>query len=154
MGKTNHQRRWVGRELDDDAVRKRFIRHLKRWHNEFTTPWWDCGFNRWLVYECTIGPCGLRVDSIAEDVVTLIADCSGVQTEGICLEVTFRVPTKLFKTPDFVKMIGPYRHHRNGPATRFGWYPSLGDPRIDPVYVTEMAWWYDEFHDESGDEEE
>lgn len=54
MGKVNYMKRWVGQELDDESVRKRFIRHLKKWHNEFTTPWWDCGFNRWLVYECTI----------------------------------------------------------------------------------------------------
>ena len=80
MGKVNYQKRWVGQELNDDATRKKFIRHLKRWHNEFATPWWDCGFNRWLVYECTIHPCGLSVESIAEGVVTLFADCTGVQT--------------------------------------------------------------------------
>lgn len=50
MGKVNYLKRWVGQDLDDEFTRKRFIRHLKRWHNEFTTPWWDCGFNRWLVY--------------------------------------------------------------------------------------------------------
>ena len=154
MGKVNYQKRWVGQELDDDAVRKRFIRHLKKWHNEFTTPWWDCDFNKWLVYECTINPCGLKVDSIAEDVVTMRAQCDGVQTEGICLEATFKVPTKLFKTPDLVKMIGPYRYHKNGPAIRFEWFPKMNDQRIDPVYITEMAWWYDEFYDESEEENE
>ena len=35
MGKVNYMKRWVGQELDDEAVRKRFIRHLKKWHNEF-----------------------------------------------------------------------------------------------------------------------
>ena len=35
MGKVNYQKRWVGQELNDDATRKKFIRHLKRWHNEF-----------------------------------------------------------------------------------------------------------------------
>ena len=154
MGKVNYQKRWVGQELDDDAVRKRFIRHLKKWHNEFTTPWWDCGFNRWLVYECTIHPCGLGVESIAEDTVTLCAHCAGVQTEGICLDVTFKVPTKLFKTPDLMKIIGPYRYHKNGPEMRFEWFPRINDQRIDPVYITEMAWWYDEFYEESGEENE
>lgn len=149
MNKVNYQKRWVGKELDDSDVRKKFIRHLKRWHNEFTTPWWGCDFNKWLVYECTISPCGLQVDSIARDAVTLCAHCDGVQTEGICLDVTFKVPMKLFKTPDLVKMIGPYRYHNNGPAMRFEWFPKMDDPRINPIYITEMSWWYDEFYDES-----
>ena len=154
MGKVDYQKRWVGQELDDPFVRKIFIRHLKRWHNEFTTRWWDCGFNQWLVYECTINPCGLKIDSIAEDVVTMRAHCDGIQTEGICLEATFKVPTKLFKTSDLVKIIGPHRHHKNGPATRFEWFPKLDDPRINPIYITEMSWWYDESYDESEEEEE
>ena len=149
MGKVNYQKRWVGQELDDSVVRKKFIRHLKRWHNEFTTPWWDCGFNKWLVYGATIQPCGLHVESIAEGVVTLTADCTGVQTEGICLEVTFRVPTTMFQTPDLMKMIGPYRYQKNGPVTRFKWFPENDDPRINPIYITEMAWWYDPVYDES-----
>lgn len=154
MGKVNYQKRWVGQELDDDAVRKRFIRHLKRWHNEFTTPWWDCKFNKWLVYECTINPCGVHVESITEGAVTLSARCSGAQTEGICLEATFMVPLAMFQVPDLMKMIGPYRYSKNGPVTRFEWFPKMGDMRIDPVYITEMAWWYDEFYDESNEETE
>lgn len=153
MGKVNYMKRWVGQELDDNAVRKKFIRHLKRWHNGFTTPWWDCGFNKWLVYGATIQPCGLIVESIAEGVVTLVADCTGVQTEGICLEATFKVPTKLFKTQDLVKMIGPYRYHKNGPAMRFEWFPEMDDPRINPIYITDMAWWYDPVYDESAEED-
>ena len=148
MGKVNYQKRWVGQELDDDATRKKFIRHLKRWHNEFTTPYWKSDFNDWLIYDCTVHPCGLQVDSIAKDFVTLCANCEGVQTEGICLDVTFKVPTKLFKTQDLVKMIGPYRYHKNGPAMRFEWFPEMDDPRINPIYITEMSWWYDEFYDE------
>ena len=35
MDKVNYQKRWVGQELDDPVVRKKFIRHLKKWHNEF-----------------------------------------------------------------------------------------------------------------------
>ena len=58
------------------------------------------------------------------------------------------------KTQDFIKMIGPYRYHKNGPAMRFEWFPKMNDQRIDPVYITEMAWWYDEFYDESEDEDE
>ena len=149
MGKVNYMKRWVGQELDDESVRKRFIRHLKKWHNEFTTPWWDCGFNKWLVYGATIQPCGLRVESIAEGIVTLIADCTEVQTEGICLEVTFRIPTTMFQTPDLMKMIGPYRYQKNGPVTRFKWFPENDDPRINPIYITDMAWWYDSRYDES-----
>lgn len=149
MGKVNYQKRWVGQELDDDAVRKKFIRHLKRWHNEFTTPYWKSNFNDWLIYECTVHHCGLHVKSIDEEVVTLCAYCVGIQTEGICLNVTFKVPTKLFKISDLAMMIGPYRYHKNGPATRFEWYPKLDDTRINPVYITEMAWWYDESKDET-----
>lgn len=150
MGKVNYQKRWVGQELDDPTVRKKFIRHLKKWHNEFTTPWWDCGFNRRFVYERAIHQCGLRVDLISEDAVTLYVNCAGVQTtEGICLCVTFKVPTKLFKTPDLVKMIGPYRYHKNGPAMRFEWFPKKNDPRINPIYITEMEWWYNELYDQT-----
>ena len=64
MGKVNYQKRWVSQELDDPAVRKKFIRHLKRWHNEFTTLYWKSQFIDWLVYESTIQPCGLSVESI------------------------------------------------------------------------------------------
>ena len=149
MGKVNYQKRWVGQELDDPVVRKKFIRHLKKWHNEFTTPWWDCGFNKWLVYGATIQPCGLSVESIAEGVVTLIADCTGVQTEGICLEATFRIPTTMFQTPDLMKMIGPYRYHKNGSAMRFEWFPRMDDKRISACHITELRWWYDECEDET-----
>lgn len=149
MGKVNYLKRWVGQELDNPVVRKRFIRHLKRWHNEFTTPYWSCEFIDWLIYECTIHPCGLRVESITEDFVTMCAHCAGVQTEGICMDATFKVPTDEFKTPDLVKMIGPYRHHKHGPATRFEWFPRPDDPRIHESYITELAWWYDESEDET-----
>lgn len=149
MGKINYQKRWVGQELDDDAVRKKFIRHLKKWHNEFTTPYWKSDFIDWLIYDCTIHPCGLSVESIDEMFVTLCAHCAGVQTEGICLDATFKVPTRMFKTPDFVKMIGPYRYHKHGPACRFAWFPRADDERISARHITELRWWYDECEDET-----
>lgn len=154
MGKTDYLKRWVGKDFNRDRTRKRFIEHLKGWHNEFTTPYWRSAFIDWLVYEATIHPCGLRVKSITEDFVTLCAHCAGVQTEGICLDATFKVPTDRFKTVDLVKMIGPHRYHRHGPVMRFEWFPKLTDPRIDPKYITELAWWYDNYYDETenGDE--
>lgn len=154
MKKVNYRKRFVGQELDDSTVRNSFIRHLKICHDKFTTPWWDCEFNRWLVYEATIYPCGVRVVSIARDFVTLCADCDGVQKEGICLEITFKVPTRMFDTNDLLKMIGPYQYHRKCLMTKFEWFPSISDPRINPKYITKMSWWYDEFHDESDEEEE
>ena len=149
MGKIDYLERWVGQELNDDATRKRFIRHLKRWHNEFTTPYWKSDFNDWLIYDCTVHPCGLSVESIDEMFVTLCAHCVGVQTEGICLDATFKVPTRMFKTPDFVKMIGPYRYHKHGPACRFAWFPRADDERISARHITELRWWYDECEDET-----
>lgn len=149
MGKVDYLKRWVGQELNDDATRKRFIRHLKRWHNEFTTPYWKSDFNDWLIYDCTVHPCGLSVESIDEMFVTLCAHCAGVQTEGICLDATFKVPTRLFKTPDLVKMVGPYRYHKHGPACRFAWYPRMDDKRISACHITELRWWYDECEDET-----
>lgn len=149
MGKVDYLKRWVGQELNDDATRKGFVRHLKRWHNEFTTPYWKSDFNDWLIYDCTIHPCGLSVESIDEMFVTLCAHCVGVQTEGICLDATFKVPTRMFKTPDLVKMIGPYRYHKHGPACRFAWYPRMDDRRISACHITELRWWYDECEDET-----
>ena len=146
--------RWVGADLDNEANRRKFIRFLKGWHNEMTTPYWDTPFVNWLIYECTIHPCGLRVESITEDFVTLCAHCAGVQTEGICLDATFKVPTRMFKTPDLVKMIGPYRYHKNGPAMRFEWFPGMNDKRVGPEHIAELAWWYDESYDETGDGDE
>ena len=148
----DYVKRWVGKDFDDDAVRRRFIRHLMSWHNEFTTPYWKSDFNDWLIYEGTIKPCGLRVESITEDFVTLLANCAGVQTDGICLDATFKVPTTDFTVSELVTMIGPFRYHRNGPAVRFTWYPRIRDGRIKPCYITELVWWYDGFYNE-GDEE-
>lgn len=149
MSKVNYVKRWVGQDLDDAAVRKKFIRHLKRWHNEFTTPYWKSAFIDMLVYEFTIHPCGLRVETIDESFVKLRAHAAGVQTEGICLDAAFMAPTTEFRTPDLVKMIGPYRYCKHGPAMRFEWFPRLDDPRINPKYITELTWWYDEFYDET-----
>lgn len=149
MSKIDHLKRWVGSEFDDDAVRARFVRHLKRWHNEFTTPYWKSNFNDWLIYECTIGPCGLSVEHIDMSYVTLCAHCAGVQTDGICLDAVFRVPTQEFRTQDLVKMIGPYRYHKNGPAMRFEWFPRVTDKRISPCHISELRWWYDGTNDET-----
>ena len=149
MGRVSYQKRWVGQELDDPAVRKKFIRHLKRWHNEFTTPYWKSQFIDWLVYESTIQPCGLSVESIDSSFVTLCAHCAGVQTEGICLDAVFKVPVRIFHTADLVKMIGPYRYYKHGPACRFEWFPKMDDKRILPCYITERRWWYDESEDEN-----
>lgn len=140
---------WVGQDLDADDVRSRFLRQLRRSPKGFTTPYWNNGFINWLVYECTINPCGLRVKSIEELFVTLCAHCAGVQTEGICLDATFKVPTRMFKTPDLVKMIGPYRYHKNGPVCRFEWFPRRDDRRIAPCHIVQLEWWYDESYDET-----
>lgn len=117
-----------------------------------TTPFFADPFVDWLIYDCTIGPCGLRLESIEEDVVTFEANCSGVQTQGICLSATFRIPTKEFTTADFVKMIGPYRYHKHGPVCRFEWFPQLDDPRLTGENVTELEWWYDDYYDEEDED--
>lgn len=143
--------KWFGLELDDSVHRGKMVRSLKRHGKPVTTPYWNSDFVNWLIYECTIHPCGLHVESIDEEKVTLCAHCAGVQTEGICLDATFEVPTRMFFTPDFVKMIGPYRYHKHGPACRFAWYPRVSDPRVDPKYITELEWWYDPSEDETED---
>lgn len=145
----DYVKRWVGKDLNDDRTRKRFVYHLKGWYNKFTTPYWKNPFIDWLVYESTIRPCGLSVESIDEAVVTLRAHCAGVQTEGICLDAIFKVPTTEFTTSDFVKMIGPYRYHKHGPACRFEWFPRSNDKRISPCHIAELRWWYDEHEDEN-----
>lgn len=141
--------RWFGLELNDAVYRAIMLRSLKRRAKPVTTPYWKSDFVDWLVYECTIRPCGLRVGSIDEEKVTLCAHCAGVQTEGICLDATFEVPTADFGTKDFARMIGPYRYHRHGPACRFEWYPDVSDPRVAPDKITELDWWYDPSKDET-----
>lgn len=118
------------------------------------TPFIVDPFVDWLIYDCTVFPCGLRLESIEEDVVTFEANCSGVQTQGICLSATFRIPTKDFAAEDFVKMIGPYRYCKDGPVCRFTWFPESGDPRLTAENITELEWWYDEFYDEGDEGEE
>lgn len=142
-------KQWEGVDLDNDANRAKFVRFLKGWHGEMTTGYWESGFTRWLVYDCTVRPCGLRVEKISEDFVTLCAHCAGVQTEGICLDATFMVPTAKFKPAELYNMIGPYRWHIHGPACMFTWAPRRSDGRVDPMYITELSWWYDEVYDKS-----
>lgn len=84
--------------------------------------------------------------------MTLCAHCEGVQTQGICLDAIFKVPTAYFTMADFVKMIGPYRYHKHGPACRFEWFPRLNDPRIGDKNIVELRWWYDGSYDDSEDE--
>lgn len=142
--------KWFGLELDDDGSRAAMLRSLKRRAKPVTTPYWKSGFVDWLVYEGTIRPCGLHVESIDEEKVTLCAHCVGVQTEGICLDATFEVPTADFDTKDIVRMVGPYRYHKHGPACRFEWFPRVTDPRVGSANITELEWWYDPFYDEKG----
>ena len=32
-------------------------------------------------------------------------------------------------------------------------FPEMDDPRINPIYITEMSWWYDSMYDESAEED-
>ena len=153
MGKSK-QPKWFGLELDDDANRDILLRSLKRRRDCVTTPYWNSNFVNWLIYECTIHPCGVSVESIDKEVVTLCAHCEGVQTQGICLDAIFKVPTADFTMADFVKMIGPYRYHKHGPAFWFEWFPRLNDTRIGDKNIVELRWWYDGFYDDSKDEDE
>ena len=153
MGKSK-QHKWFGLELDEDANRDILLRSLKRRRDCVSTPYWNSDFVNWLIYECTIHPCGVHVESIDEEVVTLCAHCEGVQTQGICLDAIFKVPTADFTMADFVKMIGPYRYHKHGPAFRFEWFPRLNDTRIGYKNIVELRWWYDGFYDDSEDEDE
>lgn len=147
--KTDYQALFVGKELDDDKLRKTFREHLMNWHNEFTTPYWDCGFVNWLIYEGTIGPCGLMVDSIDRCFVKLHADGAGVQQEGICLTARFKVPTDSFTKDELAKMIGPTKYTEHGPSFRFEWFPKSTDRRVQPCYIEELEWYYDSSYDES-----
>lgn len=153
MGKSK-QPKWFGLELDKDSNRNILLRSLKRRRDCVSTPYWNSDFVNWLIYECTIHHCGVSVESIDNEVVTLCAHCAGVQTQGICLDAIFKVPTADFTMADFVKMIGPYRYHKHGPACRFEWFPRLNDPRIGDKNIVELRWWYDGFYDDSEDEDE
>lgn len=152
MGKSKRPK-WFGLELEDDANRDILLRSLKRRSDCVKTPYWDSNFVNWLIYDCTIDSCGVHVESIGKYVVTLCAHCAGVQTQGICMEAIFNVPTADFTTADFVKMIGPHRYHKNGPVFQFEWFPSLNDPRIDAKHIDELMWWYDASYDASEDED-
>lgn len=153
--------RWVGQELDDEDVRKRFRRALMRARANFNrpgrklgtasvfTPYWKSDFIDWLVYEGTLNPCGARVESITPDFVTFEANCSGVQSEGICLDATFMIPTSEFTRSQLKQMVHD-----------FEWYPCEGTPNgvtygpFDKTeYITELEWWYDGSYDDGSEEE-
>lgn len=138
MGKVkNCVNQWCS-DFNDRAIRKRFVRHLKRRNDKLTTPWWESSFNMWLVYEATIHPVGLELESIDRWFVTLHANCEGVQSEGICLKATFKIPLREFKLGELLKMI-----------ESFQWFPDDADHRIAPEFITELSWWYDAFYDDT-----
>lgn len=161
--------RWVGQELDDEGVRKRFRRALMRARANFNrsgrklgaasifTPYWKSDFIDWLVFEGTLNPCGARVESITPDFVTFGVDCSGVQTEGVCLDATFVIPASEFTGPQLMQMVHDFGHYPCGEKLIY----ETGNP--SPVakvitygpfdnteYITELEWWYDGSYDERG----
>lgn len=139
---------WAGQDLDNDVVLAKFARRLKANPGGIVTPYWRCRLTDWLIYDTTIRNCGMRVESIDSAFVTLSAHCAGIRTDGICLDAVFKIPTRSFKTPDLVKIIGPHRYHKNGPACWFTWFPAEDDRRISPCNILELVWWYDETRDE------
>lgn len=137
---------WFGKDLDDDAVRRRFRKALRRCGEPYRTlytPYWQSDFNDFLIFGGTLVPCGAMVDSIDPDATWLTVDCAGVQTEGICLVARFRIPTTAFT-----------RRELEGMTYGFEFHPA--PVRVEEVFtrerITGLEWRYDPMYDENGKE--
>ena len=148
-------RKWIGQEFEDNETRKRFRRSLitalrnwragKRETSEVETPYWKSDFNDWLVYESTLLPCGCKVESITPQFVTFSAYCSGVSSEGICLDAEFVIPTSEFTRAQLKQMVHTFEYY---PTSQSDKGVSYG-PFTKTEYISRLTWWYDDSYDEN-----
>lgn len=150
---------WVGKQFDDDEVRRKFRKVLMeraRKHRKdrdsqqcVLTPYWHSDFNDWLIYESTVKCCGVVCTERNDEVCLFEADTTGVQTEGICCVAHFEIPTREF-TPKQLKEIvpgcGEYFPLKEWRLPGGIWRIDYG-PFSNPAYVKRLEWWYDEWED-------
>lgn len=136
MTKSN---RWFDRNFDDDKVRRKFRRALRR-RKELVTPYWKSDFIDWLIYEGTIYPCGVKVKEISPTYCTFEANSSGVQSEGICLIAKFKIETCKFTRKELEYMVHDFEISPAG--TRLM-------ALFDTENITNLTWFYDRSYDET-----
>lgn len=152
-------RYWPKFDFDDDGSRAKFRRalmrraadcaHGRRATREILTPYWESGFNDWLLYEGTLAVCGAVCTERTDGYCTFEADASGVQSEGICMLATFVIPTREFTDSQLAGIVpGCGEYHPLGRRCLGDgvWVADYG-PFDDGRYVKSLAWWYDGYYD-------
>ena len=77
--------------------------------------------------------------------MTFSAYCSGVSSEGICLDAEFVIPTSEFTRGELKYMVHDFEHH---PCLDFGKGVHYG-PFAKTEYISRLTWWYDDSYDEN-----
>lgn len=155
---------WVGIELDEPAERKKFRKALMRANTEHNrkkrkgfsifTPYWESTFIDWLIYECTLAVCGCVCTEKNNEWCEFEVNASGCQSEGICLEAKFVIPTKEFTKAELKEIVPGCGEYYPGKKTRIKkagkptYGTTFGPFGFPEKYCTRIEWWYDNDYDE------
>lgn len=158
-------KRWLGVELDELAERKKFRRALMRANAEFMrkdrkdasiyTPYWHSDFIDWLIYDCTLAVCGCVCTEKNNEWCEFEVNSSGCQTEGICLDAKFVIPTKEFSKAELAEIVPgcgeyyPARKTRVKKAGKPAYGTTFGPFGFPEKFCDHIEWWYDAYYDES-----